>query len=274
VAPWLKNVARELLPPFAVRLLLPPSRSYDGVYPSWAAAAARAVPPEVAAVDRVKDPALRVKRGEAVYERDGWVFSHVQYAWPVLAGLLAAACAEGRLSVLDFGGSLGTTYRQNSRFLTAIPHVEWSIVDLPDLVACGREHFEDNVLRFYDTVAECLAQRRPNVILLSGVLQYLPDPKIITMQLLQAPAAWCIIDRTPITTGSSVISLQVVARRFGGGRFPARIATREDCLALFPGFAVEAEFDSVCDPARPYRVMGFLLRRSMSAPPRSRRERA
>jgi len=36
---------------------------------------------------------LKVKNGEAAYERDSVVFEDIQYAWPLLAGLLWVAAA-------------------------------------------------------------------------------------------------------------------------------------------------------------------------------------
>jgi putative methyltransferase (TIGR04325 family) len=209
----------------------------------------------------VKSAALKVKRAEAVYERDSVTFSETQLAWPVLTGLLRAATEEQRLSVLDFGGSLGTSYYQNRRFLASVPDLEWSVVEQPHFVACGREHFQDATLRFYTTAEECLASRRPNVILLSSVLHYLPDPESVTRRLRTAPASWCIIDRTPVTTGETTISVQVVPPTIYPASYPVRLAPAATWLALFPEFTVEAEFDSACDPSQPYRHVGFLLRR-------------
>src|SRR6266702_290349 len=62
-------------------------------------------------LERVRDALLKVKSGEAVYERDSVLFDEVQYSWPLLAGLLwIASCNGNRLHLLDFGGSLGSSY--------------------------------------------------------------------------------------------------------------------------------------------------------------------
>jgi len=53
---------------------------------------------------------LNVKNREATYARDAVTFDEVVYLFPVLAGLLRVRSTAGnRLSVSDFGASLGTT---------------------------------------------------------------------------------------------------------------------------------------------------------------------
>jgi putative methyltransferase (TIGR04325 family) len=260
--PLLKGFARDLIPRSLVRLLPPAPATYAGRYASWEEAAAQATGYDAAVIlERVKEATLKVRRGEAAYERDSVVFPTIQYAWPVLAGLLRAALEDRRLSVLDFGGSLGTSYHQSRRSLGAVSGLEWSIVEQPHFVACGRELFQDATLRFYSTVSECLSHRQPNVILLSSVLHYLPDPESVTRQLRAASASWCIIDRTPVTTGETFVSVQMVPPAIYPASYPVRLAPAKAWLAMFPEFAVEAEFDSACDPSRPYRHVGFLLRR-------------
>jgi putative methyltransferase (TIGR04325 family) len=65
------------------------------------------------ALERLKDAYLKVKSGEAVYQRDSFIFDKIQYSWPLLSGLLwIASLNNSSLNVLDFGGSLGASYYQ------------------------------------------------------------------------------------------------------------------------------------------------------------------
>ena len=73
---------------------------------------------------KVLSSAKKVKSGEVQYERDGVIFDDIEYSWELLAGLLwAAAQNGGRLNVIDIGGSLGTTYFQNKKFLKSISEI-------------------------------------------------------------------------------------------------------------------------------------------------------
>ena len=143
---------------------------------------------------------LKVKHGEAAAERDSVLFDQIEYAWPVLAGLMwAASRSSGRLNVLDFGGALGSSYFQNRKFLQSLPDVRWNVVEQPHYVDAGRKHIQDEHLRFYKTIVECLSENQPNVILLSSVLQYLESPADLISELNKVGALCLVVDRTPFT---------------------------------------------------------------------------
>src|SRR5262249_2040710 len=148
-------------------------------------------------LDKVIDATLKVKRGEAAYERDSVLFEDIDYNWPVAAGLLwAAARCNGRLAVLDFGGALGSTAYQNSRFLQGLPYVCWNVVEQPHYVAAGRAHVQDETLRFHETIEACASEASPNAVLLSSVLQYLEDPRAVLARVNRIDPEVIIVDRT------------------------------------------------------------------------------
>ena len=65
-------------------------------------------------MEKVLEATLKVKNGEAVYERDSVLFDHIEYSWRLLSGLMwVAAQSNGRLNVLDYSGSLGNSYFEN-----------------------------------------------------------------------------------------------------------------------------------------------------------------
>lgn len=158
------------------------------------------------------EASYKVKIGEAFYERDSVVFDQIEYSWPVTSGLMfVAAQNRGQLNVLDFGGSLGSNFFQNRKFLKTLTHVCWNIVEQPHFVNSGRKHFQDKQLRFYYSVDECLNDNKPNVVLLSSVLQYLPNPGDIIEILKRINADLLIIDSTIINyTDTNKIFIQHV----------------------------------------------------------------
>ena len=44
-----------------------------------------------------------------------------------------------KLNVLDFGGSFGTTYYQNRKFLKHIKKVEWNIIEQKKIVQIAKK---------------------------------------------------------------------------------------------------------------------------------------
>ena len=98
-------------------------------------------------IQKVQESALKVKNGKATYERDSFIFDEIQYSWPLLAGLMfAVAIHRGELKLLDFGGSLGTTYFQNKKFLDKLQLVSWNIVEQKHFVnhvqVCSRTYLK------------------------------------------------------------------------------------------------------------------------------------
>ncbi|GDY23840.1 methyltransferase, TIGR04325 family protein [Verrucomicrobiota bacterium] len=171
---------------------------FVGSYPTWAAATQDATGYDaVIILEKTKAALLKVKNGEAVYERDSVLFDKIQHAFPVLAGLLRAAQAhDGRLCVVDFGGALGSSYFQCRGFLKVIRQLEWLVVEQAAHVTCGKEHFASAQLHFHPTIEECLTRHQPNALLLSSVLQYVSDPYGLLKSLLRHKISHVIIDRT------------------------------------------------------------------------------
>lgn len=172
---------------------------------------------------KVLDSALKVKRGEAVYERDSVLFDSVEYAWPLLAGLLWIAGRNGgRLNVLDFGGALGSTYFQNRKFLNSLAEVRWNVVEQPHFVEAGRANIQDGQLRFYKSIAECLDENRPKVVLLSSVLQALREPDKLLGEVTGLGVDHILIDRTGFTDdgGRKRLYVQQVPERIYKASYP------------------------------------------------------
>ena len=191
---------------------------------------------------------LKIKAGEAAYERDSVLFDEIQYAWPLLAGLLwVASQSGGKLDVLDFGGSLGSTYFQNRIFLSGLTELRWNVVEQPGHVRVGRERFEDDHLKFYEHVEECLAATDPNVVILSSVLQYLEHPYDTLMKLLTVPSDHVIVDRTPFWDGpADRLCMQHVPPSIYPASYPSWVFSADrfrSCLR--DGWQIVAEFDSL-----------------------------
>jgi putative methyltransferase (TIGR04325 family) len=261
-------VLGHALPPFLHRRLTPWLKEYGyfGDYGTWDAAVRDASGYESNVIlERVRDALLKVKSGEARGERDSVLFDHVDYSFPVVAGLLRTALEnDGRLSVLDFGGSLGSSYFQLKQFFPPLKQLDWSVVEQAAFVACGKEHFADGQLQFFGDLDECLAVRRPQVCLLSGVLPYLPDPFQLISNLVVRQFDMVIVDRTPFRdVPTDRLVVQRVPPEIYPASYPAWLLSRARFLAAMqPRFNLLAEFDSL--PAEMFdraqvRCLGFIF---------------
>jgi len=234
-----REVIKLLVPPIFIRgyhalrkkgrennLSVPLGIYLDGDYPSWGEALAHSTGYDSELIlEKTRDALLQVKEGKAIYERDSVLFDEIQYAWPLLAGLMwVAAQSGGTLNVLDFGGSLGSTYFQNRRFLERLPAVRWNIVEQPRQVEIGKADFEDEHLRFYNDIETCLAATQPNVLILGSVLQYVEHPFDALRTLLAPSCRHLIIDRTPFWDGpTDKLCVQHVPAEIYAASYPSWI---------------------------------------------------
>jgi putative methyltransferase (TIGR04325 family) len=201
-------------------------------------------------LDKVKNSLLKVKNGQAVYERDSVLFKEVQYSWGLLAGLQKAAIEySGKLCVLDFGGSLGSSYFQNKDFLKGLKSLHWCIIEQSHFVECGKAYFEDEQLKFFYTIDECLEIYSPNVLLLSSVLQYLEKPYYWIDKFLKVEIPFIILDRTAFIDGESdTISIQNVPEDIYKASYPAWFFAKDKLIKQFKEYAILGSFNNGFTP--------------------------
>src|SRR4051794_8176228 len=112
-----EKLALQFLPPVVSRALKDVFGAvhFSGDFATWQEAQSKSEGYGANQIlERVSEGAREVKEGRARYERDSKVFYEKSYEWPMLSCLLWAAVRdEGSLSVLDFGGSLGSRYYQH-----------------------------------------------------------------------------------------------------------------------------------------------------------------
>jgi putative methyltransferase (TIGR04325 family) len=226
-----------------------PDVVYAGDYASFAEARACSTGyEETVILERTRAALHKVMRGEAAYERDSVTFDKLELPLPLLDILLrVAADHDRRLSVLDFGGSLGSTYYQCSNALAHLSRLEWSIVEQPAHVACGQREFADAHLKFYATIQECLGSTQPTVLLLSSVLQYLPEPWAFLRAAAQHGFEWIVLDRTPfIDAPQDRLTVETVSPRIYPASYPAWFFSRPRLAEhLLEGYELVTKFDAI-----------------------------
>ena len=247
---------------------------FEGNYPSWEDArhAATGYDAEII-LNRTRDALLKVKRGEAVFERDSVVFDRPDFSYPLLAALLRAALrADGQLRVLDFGGSLGSSYFQCRPFLCpAVRELRWIVVEQPAHVACGRRDFASEELSFHEHAAEAIATHRPNTLLVSAVFQYVAEPYALLDALLRHRLPHVVLDRLAfLRSGRDRLTVQHVPPSIYAASYPAWFFSEARFTAALAaaGYRIVAEFpgaDTVEPDDDPAYFKGFILEHQSQA---------
>lgn len=225
----MKALLRELAPPVLLRLFRAVRGGrlrFDGPFPDWDTSARRARGyDDTAIVAAVRRSALKVQRGEAAYEQDSVAFAEPSPPYPLLAALLRVACSSGgRLHVMDFGGSLGSTYYRCRSFLEGAVTLRWSVIEQPAFVECGRREFQNVELAFFDSLESCLAAGTPDVALFSSSLPYVRDPYVVLDQVERARVPYLLFDRNQQHDGDAdLVYLQTVPPAIYDASYPCRV---------------------------------------------------
>ncbi|WP_285010390.1 methyltransferase, TIGR04325 family [Pedobacter faecalis] len=221
---------------------------WSGDYPSWDAVSALSGGYDQDVIlDRVGSALMKVKMGEAVYERDSALFDEPEIPYSILGYILASAATSGRaLHILDFGGSLGSSYFQLRRYLPEATCASWNVVEQPHFVAVGKRDFEDERLKFFNSIEECLSCTVVDLVLLSSVVQYLQHPHEFLDRLAGYGFPFLLFDRTAVHhVKRDRLTLQVVPPSIYEATYPAWFLNQERFLAhFFSQYTLIAEFPS------------------------------
>jgi putative methyltransferase (TIGR04325 family) len=242
---WIKPWIPPAVPGLVSRIRTGPY-GLRGQYPTWQQAVRHSTGySERAMLSRIASTESVVNSGGQLHERDGALFDQPVTPYPLLSFLLRAAGISGRLTVLDFGGSLGSTYRQCAPFLSHLPQLRWNVVDQPQLVEVGRQRFTTDVLQFHSSIEEASP---PDVVIFSGVLQLLDDPFDILARAVAHNPQTILIDRTSFSKRrEDIISLRIVSDRRFAAKLPFRVFGAETIERALPNYRKIAEFRAI-DP--------------------------
>lgn len=146
-------------------------------------------------LEKIKETTLKVVSGEVAYERDGIVYDKPIMNFSMLATLLNVAAENSfNLTVLDFDGSLGTTYNHMQNYLNSVHNLHWCIVEQSNYVEAGRKEFEHERLHFYYSLEECLQHHKPDIAIFSGVIQYIEKTYELLDQIALSGVKYLYID--------------------------------------------------------------------------------
>lgn len=121
------------------------------------------------------------------------------------------------------------------------------MVEQGHFVQAGRENFEDGSLCFRNTIADAVDGMRPNVALLSGVLQYIPNAAGILAELVSTGIETIVIDRTPfVDDDATIISVQHVPSRIVKSSYPTYLFSQSNLLGdAWQNYRILVEFEAI-----------------------------
>ena len=185
----------------------------------------------------------KVKNGEAAYERDSVAFEKLEVQDEIAERLKNISKENpGGIRVVDFGGSLGSTYFQYKKQMGEGTILRWTVVEQEHFVQRGISEFQDDILKFSISSE---AAGDADVLLLFSVLPYVKDPYKIIGDLCRRGYRYIIIDRTPVISGKDDrLTVQIVPEHIYKASYPAWFFSEEKLTGSFSGYELEKSFTS------------------------------
>lgn len=153
--------------------------------------------------------------------------------WPVLYWL--QRIAPQIKTLLDAGGHMGTKYRAFRNHLNLERGMNWVIYDLPAIVRAGRVRAAQDGLRGLSFIDNLDDSPQVEVLLASGLLQYLDIPLSELLQRLPALPQHLILNKVAVRDGPTVVTLE----NFGCAEIPYQIRNRDEFLSSLNGLGYE-----------------------------------
>lgn len=262
MATLLKRTINALTPPIVWGVLnkrFKKRSNWSGSYPTWDVAEQQSKGYANAQIlERVASATRKVIQGEYAFERDSVLFKDHDYNWNTLACLMHVAAVTGRLNVVDFGGSLGSTYWQNRIFFENL-NVWWHVVEQAHYVELGNEAFKSDKIDFHNDL-QSACSTGVQVVLFSSVLGYLPDPWLIIDQVLSKEPDYVIIDLTAFAENER-IAVQHVPDSIFPATIPCRIFHIEDILQKMElKYRLIVKWDCRNQPDKSFTYQGLFFR--------------
>lgn len=211
----IKKLYKAFVPPildnqfrFRLKQFIDQGGYFSGPYGNWIQAKQNATGYDALEIlKRVRKSALDQRQTNA-FVRDSVVLEKSDHSYPLLTALLSLLLNKPEINIIDFGGGLGSTYYNCKKFINNKNfNVKWHVVEQPHFVEIGRVDHQTNELGFYESIDTI--KTNIDMLVLSSVLQYLPNPLEFIANFKNKKYPYIFIDRL-ITHFNSNLSTTIM----------------------------------------------------------------
>ena len=182
-------------------------------------------------IDKLFISAMKVKNKKFAYERDTVLFSQPSYNWMLLYNIFKYFNNYRNFNLIDFGGSLGSTYFQHKLFLNSFKTMKWNIIEQSKISKIGNKFFSNKNLKFFNNLEPAIKKNKSKFIILNNVLQYIENPSYIIDILSKYKGMTIIIDNIIFTEkNKDIIIVQKTPKRIYEATYPLRIFSKSKFL--------------------------------------------
>jgi putative methyltransferase (TIGR04325 family) len=157
------------------------------------------------------------------YERDGILFDSKIYDSKILNFIKKIKKKKKSISILDFGGSLGSIYFSNYNYISK-NNLTWNIVEQKNFVKYGKKNLQKENLNFFYEIDHCLKIKSPDIALFSGSLQYTQNPYEILKKIINSKIKYIFLHNVPFNNDiSDEYRIQFVPNKINESSYPITI---------------------------------------------------
>lgn len=203
-------------------------------------------------INTVSSAIKKVLDGEAVWERDGYLFYEQKFVYRICAAILKCALQNKNqgVCVLDIGGSLGSTYFQNRNYLDVVKDLKYIIAEQDHFADYGHNNLENGVLKFIRSADSWEDYGKFDIVLMSASLQYISNYKEIIHEIMRMKPRYIIIDRLMVSDRIR-ICMETVPEEIYKSSYPITVFSEAEVEKFFaPDYKmIEKDFSSVPEAA-------------------------
>lgn len=136
----------------------------------------------------------------------------MSWDYPVIYWINAimGAKQETPLKVLDAGGHMGTKYISFADLLT-VDDMNWSIYDLPEILKSARVYQDEGLVpKAISFVDQPDGAGKVDLLLASGLLQYLDIPLADLVGQMEAPPRYILLNKVAVRNAETIVTLETI----------------------------------------------------------------
>ena len=125
-------------------------------------------------------------------------------------------------------------YFHHEEKLYKIKDLKWIVVEQPHFVECGKGEFSNGTLEFMKETDFFSSKMIPDVLILSGIIQFLKQPYEKILKIINLNIPLIIIDRTPFSkTGKEKLCIQKVNPKIYNASYPVWLLDFKKLMSFF-----------------------------------------
>tara|TARA_B100001109_G_C18842267_1_gene465078 strand:- start:168 stop:1838 length:1671 start_codon:yes stop_codon:yes gene_type:complete len=134
------------------------------------------------------------------------------------------------LNIIDYGGSLGSMYFKFKDIINQKHKNTWNIIEQESYVNIGKKNLDQDNLNFFKNI-DTLKNKRIDLVMLCGTLQYLDEPDNILKKIFALKPEIILIEKLPIINNQD--SNKIYIQKRGENSYPSWIFTSSYVKFLF-----------------------------------------